>query len=202
MLPHVTWFMIICMALPARLGGLGLINPVVLSTEQHITSKIISAPLVERVLQQNHPLMGCHEQAIKSRARSNKKPEEERMPKVSKDTFQLPFNVVWIFPRRKGLHQHGWQHCLLTNMGFCWFQVLTAVVGHVQFSNGMKWSEANWESPILSNRGKYEEWAAITCTKSVPLLHWCSLVYSVYMYTNNDTGHVLLHLALNQKIEM
>ena len=35
------------LALPARLGGLGLINPVAVSAEQHHTSKVISAPFVE-----------------------------------------------------------------------------------------------------------------------------------------------------------
>ena len=35
------------LALPARLGGLGLINPVAIAQEQHASSQLISAPLVE-----------------------------------------------------------------------------------------------------------------------------------------------------------
>ena len=62
------------LSLPSRLGGLGLINPVAVSAEQHHTSKVISAPLVERVLQQSHQLTGCLQvqQTIKARVRSDK----------------------------------------------------------------------------------------------------------------------------------
>ena len=81
------------LALPARLGGLGLINPTAVSTEQHATSQLISAPLVERVLQQNHQLMGCHEiqHAIKSRAHSSK---QARRRQDAKDLqSQLPASL-------------------------------------------------------------------------------------------------------------
>ena len=42
------------LALPVRLGGLGLINPVAVAQDQHASSQLISAPLVERVLRQEH----------------------------------------------------------------------------------------------------------------------------------------------------
>ena len=47
------------LALPARLGGLGLINPVAVAQDQHASSQLISAPLVERVLRQEHQLADC-----------------------------------------------------------------------------------------------------------------------------------------------
>jgi hypothetical protein len=47
------------LALPARLGGMGLVNPVTTAEEQHITSQKVCAPLVERILQQDHQLADC-----------------------------------------------------------------------------------------------------------------------------------------------
>ena len=67
------------LALLVRIGGLGLINPVATSMEQHATSKLIIAPLVERVVQQEHRPAQCHaaQQDIKARARSNKHARQE-----------------------------------------------------------------------------------------------------------------------------
>ena len=48
------------LALPTHLGGLGLINPVDASAEQHHTSKLISAPLVNLVVNQELSLGECH----------------------------------------------------------------------------------------------------------------------------------------------
>ena len=63
------------LALPAKLGGLSIINPVTISVEQHSTSKLISAPLVKRVLEQDHHLGDCHDiqQQTKAVARSTKR---------------------------------------------------------------------------------------------------------------------------------
>ena len=63
------------LALPARLGGLGLINPVAIAQEQHVCSQLISAPLVERVLHQDHQLTDCQsvQQDIKAKVSSDKR---------------------------------------------------------------------------------------------------------------------------------
>ena len=55
------------LALPARLGGLGLTNPAASAKEQRAVSKRISAPLVDRVVNQDHQLGSCHsvQQSIK-----------------------------------------------------------------------------------------------------------------------------------------
>ena len=44
------------LALPARLGGLGLTNPVATAEEQQAASQLISAPLIERIVCQDHCL--------------------------------------------------------------------------------------------------------------------------------------------------
>ena len=67
------------LALPARLGGLGLINPVAIAQEQHASSQLISAPLVERVLHQDHQLANCQsaQQDIKAKVRSDKRVKQK-----------------------------------------------------------------------------------------------------------------------------
>ena len=42
------------LALPARLGGLGIVNPIKLSSSEHQASINISAPLRDLILEQNH----------------------------------------------------------------------------------------------------------------------------------------------------
>ena len=63
------------LALPARLGGLGLVNPGVSAKEQQAASRMISAPLVEQIIHENDWLDNCHgaQQNIKLRIRSNKR---------------------------------------------------------------------------------------------------------------------------------
>ncbi len=67
------------LAMPARLGGLGLINPVATAQEQHAASQLISAPLVERVLHQDHQLADCQhaQQDIKAKVRSDKRVKQK-----------------------------------------------------------------------------------------------------------------------------
>ena len=62
------------LALPTHLGGLSLINPIEASVEQHHMSKLISASLVNRVIDQAQSLEGCHtsQQHLKSIAHSKK----------------------------------------------------------------------------------------------------------------------------------
>ena len=57
------------LALPARLGGLGLVNPTASANEQRAASQQISAPLVDRIYNQNHHLDNRHsiQQSIKMR---------------------------------------------------------------------------------------------------------------------------------------
>ena len=60
------------LSLPTHAGGLSLVNPIDASVEQHHTSRLISAPLVNRVIDQSLSLEGCHlaQQRLKSIARS------------------------------------------------------------------------------------------------------------------------------------
>ena len=61
------------LALPTHLGGLSLINPIETSVEQHHMSKLISAPLVNKVIDQVQSLEDCHtSQHLKSIAHSKK----------------------------------------------------------------------------------------------------------------------------------
>ena len=48
------------LALPARLGGLGLMNPAASVKDQRAASQQISAPLVDRIINQDHQLDDCH----------------------------------------------------------------------------------------------------------------------------------------------
>ena len=93
------------LALPAHLGGMGLINPAVISAEQHPTSKLISAPLVEQVLRQDHQLIQCHaaKQDIRLEPTLTSGPGRRRKPGTCRHSFQLPFNAVWIIPMKREL---------------------------------------------------------------------------------------------------
>ena len=57
------------LALPARLGGLGLTNLAASAKEKRTASQQISAPLVDRINNQDHQLGSCHsvQQSIKRR---------------------------------------------------------------------------------------------------------------------------------------
>ena len=81
------------LAFPAHLGGMGLINPVTLYAEQHSLSKLISSPLVDRVLNQTQPLGGCHseQQQLKSTAKFEKQSRLKDEIKVIRS--QLPSNL-------------------------------------------------------------------------------------------------------------
>ena len=62
------------LALPCKLGGLGLINPIDVRPEQYQTSKAISAPLVNRVINQESAMGDCAtaQQHKKTQAKYNK----------------------------------------------------------------------------------------------------------------------------------
>ena len=70
------------LTLPASLGGLGIINPTIISSEQYLMSKQISSPLVTRVIAQDHHLSDCHaiQQQAKAAARSSKRLSQHEKP--------------------------------------------------------------------------------------------------------------------------
>ena len=71
------------LALPVRLGGLGLQNPITMSREQHTASKLICAPLVDRIVNQDHHLGECSavQQGTKARLRSCKRNQQNEEAK-------------------------------------------------------------------------------------------------------------------------
>lgn len=73
------------LAHPARLGGLGLINPVATANDQWAASQLISAPLTECIVCQDHSLEDSQElqHNAKNRYRSQKRAkQEEHMEKI------------------------------------------------------------------------------------------------------------------------
>ena len=84
------------LALPASLGGLSITNPITISAEQHSTSKLISAPLVKRVIEQDHQLGDCHGQPVPPNALDKKK-----LPKTCTANFLHPFNTALSFPKKR-----------------------------------------------------------------------------------------------------
>ena len=67
------------LALPAQLGGLGLLNPLVSAPEQQAASHEISTPLVDRIINQDHRLDDCHavQQSFKTRIQHNKRQKQK-----------------------------------------------------------------------------------------------------------------------------
>ena len=107
------------LALPARLGGLGLMNPVTIAEEQHAASQLISAPLVEQILNQDNQLADCQaaQQDMKARVRSNKRLKQKEDAKNLQNQLPVPLqHSIWCFFRRKE-HRPGSQHCQLMIMG-------------------------------------------------------------------------------------
>ena len=72
---------------------MSLVNPIDASVEQHHTSKLISAPLVNRVIDQSLSLEGCHlaQQRLKSIARSKKQSQQKEAAKNLQ--AQLPVDL-------------------------------------------------------------------------------------------------------------
>ena len=67
-------------ALPVRLGGLGLTNPMSSYGQAREASEKITAPLVERVLHQDHRLTGCHiaQKHAKAEVRSTRRANQKK----------------------------------------------------------------------------------------------------------------------------
>ncbi len=78
------------LALPVRLGGLGLRNPINMAKEQYTASQQISAPLVDRIVHQEHSLGDCHavQQSTKARICSRKRTRQNEEAKSLQN--QLP----------------------------------------------------------------------------------------------------------------
>lgn len=82
------------LALPARLGGLGLTNPIVSAKEQRSCSKQISAPLVDRIVDQEHELGNCHsiqqhiKRDLKLTRNSKQKDEAEHLQQSLSSSLQ------------------------------------------------------------------------------------------------------------------
>ena len=92
------------LALPANLGGIGLINPLDISANQHSTSKKISAPLLERVIDQDHRSIGCSEpqQQIKAAVRIEKCSKLKQSAKNIQEQLPAPFQRSMELSQEKG----------------------------------------------------------------------------------------------------
>ena len=80
------------LALPANLGGIGLINPLDISAKQHSTSKKISAPLLQRVIDQDYRSVGCSEsqQQTKAAVRTEKRSRLKQLAKNIQEQLPAP----------------------------------------------------------------------------------------------------------------
>ena len=92
------------LALPANLGGIGLINPLDISAKQHSTSKKISAPLLERVKDQDHQSIGCSEsqQQIKAAVRIEKRSRLKQSAKNIQEQLPAPLQRSMELSQGKG----------------------------------------------------------------------------------------------------
>ena len=66
------------LALPARLSGLGLTNPATSAKEQRGASQQITAPLIHRIIDQDHHLGSCHSEHQKQHTKCMKQKEDAR----------------------------------------------------------------------------------------------------------------------------
>ena len=97
------------LALPASLGGLGLMNPVAIAKEQHDTSQLICAPLTERILHQDHQLADCQavQQDIKARIRSNKRSRQKENARNLQNQLPTPLQRSMELSHKKIQPHHG-----------------------------------------------------------------------------------------------
>ena len=88
------------LALPARIGGLGLTNPATSAKEQRAASRQISAPLVDRIIN-HHQLGSCHsfQQSIKRRIQHTKRTKQKE------DVNELQHNLPAPLQRSMELSQ-------------------------------------------------------------------------------------------------
>ena len=97
-------------ALPVRLGGLGLTNPMSSYGQEREASEKITASLVERVLHQDHRLTGCHaaQKHAKAEVRSTRRANQK------KDALKLmgQFPVHMQRCMELALHKSAFRHAL------------------------------------------------------------------------------------------
>ena len=81
------------LALPLRLGGLGLQNPITMAKEQQSASQQICSPLVHRIIHQLHHMGDCNvsQQEIKANISSRKRTQQKEEAKNLEN--QLPPNL-------------------------------------------------------------------------------------------------------------
>ena len=89
------------LALPARLGGLGLTNPTITAKEQQAASQQISAPLVDQIINQDHQFCDCHSapQSIKRRI------QHVKHTKQKEDAENIQRNLPTVLQRSMELYQ-------------------------------------------------------------------------------------------------
>ena len=92
------------LALPANLGGIGLINPLDISANQHSMTKKISAPLLQRVIEQDHRSVGYSEsqQQIKAAVRTKKSSRLKQSPKNMQEQLPAPLQRSIELSQEKG----------------------------------------------------------------------------------------------------
>ncbi len=91
-------------SLHANLGGIGLINPVEIAADQHSTSRKISAPLVELVVEQDHRIAECPEiqRQIKAAVRSEKRSKLKQTAKSLLEQLPAPLQRSMELSQEKG----------------------------------------------------------------------------------------------------
>ena len=84
------------LALPVRLGGLGLQNPVTITEKQHTASKLICTPLVDRIVKQVHNLGECHvlQQKTKLGSVLTDVTSKKKRQRIFKNKYHLLFNTI------------------------------------------------------------------------------------------------------------
>ena len=92
------------LALPARIGGLGLTNPTTSAKEQRAASQQISAPLVERIVNQDHQLGSCHsfQQSIKRRIQHTKRRNQKEDANKLQNNLSAPLQRSMELSQEKG----------------------------------------------------------------------------------------------------
>ena len=92
------------LALPARFGGLGIQNPITMAEEQHTASKLICAPLVDRIVNQDHRLTECHalQQRTKARLCSHRRNQQKEEAKNLQDQVPSTLQCSMELSQEKG----------------------------------------------------------------------------------------------------
>ena len=92
------------LAVPAWLGGLSLTNPVASAKEQRNAAQQISAPLIDRIINQDHQLGSCHctQQSIKRRIQHMKPTRQKEEAIILQDNLPTPLQRSMELAQEKG----------------------------------------------------------------------------------------------------